>query len=440
MNTLIKNAFIVNEGRIRRGSLLIDGGHIASEVEPCPGSVTETIDATGCYVLPGIIDEHVHFREPGMTRKADMESESRAAAFGGVTSFMDMPNTVPPATTVEALDRKFDIARAKSHVNYSFFFGATNGNAALLSGIDRHRVPGIKLFMGSSTGGMLVDSKASIEEIFRQATLPIVAHCEDNAIINANVAEAQRRWGGDPSVEHHTWIRSAEACLASTELAVRTAGKYGARLHVAHVSTGRELDLFGNDPRITAEATVAHLLFCDRDYARLGSLIKCNPSVKTDADRNALRRALTDGRIVTVATDHAPHTLEEKEGGCLRAASGMPMVQFSLVAMLGLVDEGILTIERLVQLMCHNPARLFGIDRRGFIRKGYWADIVIVRRNAPWTLAADMIQSKCKWSPLTGTAFNWRVEHTFCNGVHIYDRGTFRPDSRGMELRFRADS
>ncbi|MBO6288273.1 MAG: dihydroorotase, partial [Prevotella sp.] len=422
----------------------------------------QTVDATGCFVLPGIIDTHVHFREPGLTAKADIESESRAAAYGGVTSFFDMPNTVPQTTTLEALDEKFTLARQKSHINYSFFFGATNDNADLFPQLDAHRLPGIKLFMGSSTGNMLVDRQEALMQIFEQAPLPVVAHCEDTAIINRNVQQALSATTAgsngpaatestpsgsvssgsaaakpDLPIALHQLIRSEEACYASSLLAVSLAKTFGTRLHVAHVSTARELELFGEFSNITAEAVVAHLLFTNRDYQRLGALIKCNPSIKAPADRDALRQALTDGRITTVGTDHAPHLLSDKQGGALKATSGMPMIQFSLVSMLGLVDEGVLTLERLAELMCHNPARLFEVRDRGFLRPGYKADITIVRPNAPWTLTEDLIQSKCHWSPLTGTQFNWRVEHTFCNGLPVYQQGRFNDTVRGEEISFR---
>lgn len=441
---------IVNENHVKRGSLLIDDdGTIAavmpSEDRPDGSSVTtsdgrevgEVVDAGGCYILPGIIDDHVHFREPGLTHKADIGSESAAAACGGVTSYLEMPNTVPQTTTLEALRRKFELAREKSIVNYSFFFGAANGNAVLFDRLDPHAIPGIKLFMGSSTGDMLIDSGPALDDIFRLSPLPVMVHCEDTAIINANMRRAKEQYGDDPDISFHPVIRSAEACYRSTAKAVALADRHHVRLHVAHVSTARELNLFGDNPDITAEVTVGHLYFCDEDYARLGSRIKCNPAIKTAADREALRKALTDGRITVVGTDHAPHLPEEKEGGASTAASGMPMVQFSLVTMLELTDAGVLPIERLVQLMCHNPARLFGIARRGFLRNGYKADIVVVRPDAPWTVTEDIIRSKCRWSPMQGHVFNWRVEHTFCNGHHVYDRGMLDTHVRGEALRFR---
>ena len=439
MKTIIQNATIVNEGYRLQGSIVMENGHITDIIDnhTTPhGQFDEMVDATGCFVFPGVIDTHVHFREPGLTAKADIESESRAAAFGGVTSFFDMPNTVPQTTTHAALDEKFRLAQQKSHVNYAFFYGATNDNVESFATLDSHRVPGIKLFMGSSTGNMLVDRQEALERIFSQASLPVVAHCEDTAIINRNMSQARREGMDDLPIQLHELIRSEEACYASSFLAVQLAKTYGTRLHVAHVSTARELEMFGMFGHITAEAVVPHLLFTNRDYARLGGLIKCNPSIKSPSDRDALRQALSDGRITTVGTDHAPHLLAEKQGGAVKAVSGMPMVQFSLVAMLGLVDEGVLSLERLVELMCHNPARLFRVHERGFLRRGYHADVVVVRPHASWTLADDMIQSKCGWSPLIGHTFEWRVEHTFCNGHHLYDRGAFNVSPSGEEIRF----
>ncbi len=441
MRTLIKNALIVNEGCTHKGSITIDGETITgisdSTTQP-EAPFDKTIDASGCIVMPGVIDTHVHFREPGLTDKADMESESRAAAAGGVTTFFDMPNTVPQTTTPETLAEKFALAATKSHVNYSFFFGATNDNAHLLTQIDPHEVPGVKLFMGSSTGNMLVDSTDALEKLFSTSPLPIMAHCEDTAIINRNMAEAKAKYGDDPDVTLHPSIRSVEACYRSTATAVALAKRFGAQLHVAHITTARELELFSpNDKRITAEAVIGHLLFTDEDYATLGAKIKVNPAIKSRADRDALRLALTDGRISTVATDHAPHRPDQKQGGCCRAASGMPMVQFSLPTMLQLVDEGVLTIERMVELMCHAPARLFSVRERGFLRPGYKADITIVRKGEPWTVTKDVIESKCKWSPLEGHQFLWRVEHTLCNGHEVYSKQGIDLSYIGQKVAFR---
>ena len=448
MRHLITGGTIVNEGQVFPGAVIIEDGRIADilhHTDTARGNFDQTTDAAGCLVLPGVIDDHVHFREPGLTDKADIASESRAAAYGGVTTYFDMPNTVPQTTSLEALDEKFALARAKSHVNYSFFFGATNDNAALFPQLDRHRIPGIKLFMGSSTGNMLVDKYGSLLKVFETAAalgLPLMAHCEDTDTINRNMEQMKKAYGDDPMVALHPLIRSEEACYESSALAVQLARTFGTRLHVAHVSTARELDLFAPSFRerlglITAEACVAHLFFTSDDYLSKGTRIKCNPAVKRPEDRAALREALTDGRIATVGTDHAPHLLTQKEGGCVRAASGMPMIQFSLVTMLELVDEGVLPVERLVELMCHQPATLFSVRERGFLRPGYHADLVVVRRSEPWTVTRELIQSKCGWSPMEGHPYHWRVEQTFCNGRLIYDRGRFDDSSRGEEVLFR---
>lgn len=440
MKTLITNAEIVNEGRRYGGSIIIEDGRII-EITDKPlqpdASVHETIDASGCLVMPGVIDSHVHFREPGLTAKADIATESRAAAAGGVTTYFDMPNTVPQTTTLEALEEKFGLAAEKSRVNYSFFFGATNDNLPLIDRLDATRIPGVKLFMGSSTGNMLVDRQEALERIFSTVKMPVMAHCEDTAIINRNMEEARRSDPRFPDVALHPLIRSAEACYESTSLAVSLARRYGTRLHVAHLTTARELELFApGDQKITAEATVGHLFFTDADYARLGARIKVNPAVKTAADRDALRRALLDGRITTIGTDHAPHLPEQKQGGCDTAASGMPMIQFSLVTMLELVDEGVLPVERMVELMCHAPARLFGVRDRGFLRPGCWADIVIVSPRGPWTVTPELIESRCGWSPMEGHRYWWRVERTLCNGRTVYDGRTVDDASRGMEVTF----
>ena len=440
MKTLIKGGRIVNEGRTFIGSIVIEDGIIVEIAKEQPeASFDETIDASGCYVLPGVIDDHVHFREPGLTEKADMESESRAAAAGGVTSYFDMPNCVPQTTTPEALEEKFALARQKSCVNYPFFYGATNDNADTFARLDGNRIPGIKLFMGSSTGNMLVDRQQSLERIFSTCKLPLMVHCEDTDIISRNMAAAQEAWGEDPPVSLHAMIRSEEACLTSTRKAVELARKFGTRLHVAHVSTAEELELFepyNSLSRITAEACVGYLLFSQLDHERLGARIKVNPAIKTPVDQFMLRQALTDGRIAVIGTDHAPHLFSQKLGGCAKAVSGMPMIQFSLPAMLQLVDEGVLKIERLVELMCHNPARLFGVLQRGFLRKGYCADIAIVRPKSPWTVTRDLIESKCKWSPLEGHTFHWKVVCTLCNGHTVYADNRVTAERAGEEIRF----
>ena len=445
MRTIVEGGTIVNEGRTFDGTIVIEDGKITQIIQGNINpevSLDEVIDASGCFVLPGIIDDHVHFREPGLTEKADIDTESRAAAAGGVTTYFDMPNTVPQTTTLEALEGKFALAAKKSHVNYGFFFGATNDNIALFELLDPHRIPGIKLFIGSSTGNMLVDRRESLEQLFSSAKLPIMAHCEDTAIINRNMAEAKAKYGEEPKVIHHPEIRSEEACYESTRLAVELATKHHARLHIAHLTTAKELDLIpangsSHFSDITAEVTPSHLYFCDRDYASLDTRIKCNPSIKTERDREALQRALTDGRIAVIGTDHAPHLLSQKEGGCAKAVSGMPMIQFSLVTMLELVDNGILTLERLVELMCHNPASLFEIRHRGFIREGYQADLVLVRPNTAWVCTKHVIQSKCGWSPMEGHMFLWRVERTLCNGHTVYADGEVDTDYIGQPVVFR---
>lgn len=439
MKTLIKGATIVNEGRAFSGCIAFDDDIITDifENQQPDASYDNVIDASGCYILPGVIDDHVHFREPGLTDKADIDSESKAAAAGGVTTYFDMPNTLPQTTTPEALEEKFSIAATKSHVNYSFFFGATNDNVADFSKLDIHRIPGIKLFMGSSTGNMLVDKREALERIFTTAPMPIMAHCEDTDIINRNMQEAKANGCDDPDISLHMHIRSEEACYNSTKLAVDLAKASGARLHVAHLTTARELELFGSDSNITAEATVGHLFFTSDDHQQLGAKIKVNPAIKTASDRDALRQALSNGKIDVVGTDHAPHLLHQKQGGSSKATSGMPMIQFSLVTMLELVDNGVLTIERLAELMCHNPARLFEVRQRGFLRKGYHADMVIVRPNSAWTVTKDTILSKCGWSPMEGHTYNWKVEKTICNGHTVYSDGTVDSNYIGRPVTFR---
>ncbi len=440
---LIDHVRIINEGQTFDGAVVIEGEKISEVLRSGekPRAACDTvIDGSGACLMPGVIDDHVHFRDPGLTHKADMVSESRAAAAGGVTSFMDMPNTNPQTTTLEALENKFRDAALKSRVNYSFYFGATNNNAPLLKELDKNQVCGVKLFMGSSTGNMLVDRMEALRTIFREAGMIIVAHCEDQSVISENTRRYKALYGDDPDVRFHPEIRDAEACYRSSSLAVRLAEETGARLHIAHVSTARELELFSSAPMeqkaITAEACVAHLYFTQDDYATLGTRIKCNPAIKSAADRDALRRALTDGRIDVIATDHAPHLLKEKEGGALKAVSGMPMLQFSLVTMLEMADAGILRPEDVVEKMCHAPARLFAIEGRGYIRPGYQADLVLVRPNSPWTVDSNTILSKCGWSPLEGHTFQWRVERTFVNGRQVCNHGQIDDDCRGQALRF----
>ena len=439
----IHNATLVNEGRSFVGSLVTEDDRIVEIVEGQDATPSvpadEVVEAEGCYLLPGVIDTHVHFREPGLTAKADMESESRAAAAGGVTTFLDMPNNVPPTVSIADLRDKLDRAYHHSHVNFGFYIGATRSNINEITRLNPRKVCGIKLFMGASTGGMMMNDPEALQDLFEQARIPIVAHCEDSALINRNLQHIQAQYGPDPDVALHAAIRSEEACYKSTSAAVRLAVSTGAQLHIAHLSTARELRLIKpqTHPHITAEACVGHLLFTDADYARLGSRIKCNPAIKTAADREALRQALTSGKIFTVGTDHAPHLLADKKGGCVRAASGMPLIQFSLPAMLELTEQNILSIERVVELMCHNPARLFHIENRGFLREGYAADLTIVRPKAFWTLTPDRIESKCGWSPLEGHTFHWKVEKTYCNGFLIYNHGYITDtDFHGMAVTY----
>ena len=427
--TLIHNATIVNEGRSVQGSVVIEGDRIAEVLTygkklsvPCD----ETIDATGCCLLPGVIDDHVHFRDPGLTHKADILPESRAAAAGGVTSIMDMPNTNPLTTTLSALEQKFDLLNEKCIVNHSCYFGATNNNYTEFNQLDKHRVCGIKLFMGSSTGNMLVDKTNSLLNIFNGTDMLIATHCESQEIIKKNTEYYKKMFSDAPEVpiSKHPNIRSSAACYASTELAVRMASLAGARLHVLHVSTAKELQLFSDIPleekHITAEACVAHLLYRQQDYKELGTRIKCNPSIKKQADRDALRNAVNTGVIDVIATDHAPHLLSEKEGGALKAMSGMPMIQFSLVSMLELAEKGIFSIETIVEKMCHAPAQIYGICDRGYVREGYKADLVLVSHGDRWEVNSENILSKCGWSPLEGNSFRWKVERTFANGHLIY--------------------
>ena len=404
---LIKNAVIVNEGRKVPGSVVIEGEKIAEilvdgqeAAMPCD----ETIDASGCYLLPGAIDEHVHFRDPGLTHKADITTESHAAAAGGVTSIMDMPNTNPQTTTLEALNDKLALLAEKSSVNFSCYFGATNNNYPLFSQLDKKRVCGVKLFMGSSTGNMLVDRMASLRNIFGGTDLLIAAHCEDQGIIKENTDKYKKEYGDDVPLALHPVIRSEEACYRSSALAVQLARETNARLHIMHISTARELSLFSKAPlaekRITAEACVSHLIFTEEDYQTLGARIKCNPAIKTAENRKALQEAVNSG-------------------------------------MLELADKGAFSIEKVVEKMSHAPAQMYEICNRGFIRKGYQADLVLVRPDSAWTVTTDCILSKCKWSPLEGHTFHWKVEKTFVNGHLLYDNGTIDENYRGQELRFR---
>ena len=444
--TLLRNALIINEGQRFDGYIVIDGGMIAEVGHGLPDEATvnscsEVIDAEGCWAIPGVIDDQVHFRDPGLTHKGDIATESRAAVAGGVTSYMDMPNVVPPTTTIEALEAKYERASEVSMANYSFFIGATNDNIDTLLAVDYSKTCGVKAFLGSSTGNMLVSDSEALHRLFAEVPALVAVHSEDEATIAANRARYVAECGDDLPVELHPLIRSAEACYVSTARAVERAARYGTRLHVLHLSTARELQLFDSttplaEKRVTAEVCVHHLWFSDADYARLGNMIKCNPAVKTAADREALRDGLRNGAIDIVATDHAPHLWQEKQGNCLKAASGMPLVQFSLVAMLEMAGQGVFTVEQVVDKMCHAPARLYRIDRRGFLRPGYHADIAIVAPGEEFTVGEENIVSRCGWSPFMGVTFHNRVIKTFVNGNVVYDRGKFADSTCGNRLNF----
>lgn len=439
MKTVIENATLVNEEQSFRGSLLIEDDRIA-EIAPgreihAEGAVT--IDAEGMLLMPGVIDDHVHFREPGLTRKATMHTESMAAAAGGVTSVLDMPNVVPQTVTNELLQERQELGLREMHVNHAFFLGATNDNLEEVKRLDTERCPGVKLFMGSSTGNMLVDREETLRRLFGESPALIMAHCEDTSRINRRIEEYKARYGEDPDARFHSEIRDEEACLESSRLAAALAREAGARLHIAHISTAEELALAAPEAGITLEACVPHLLYSTDDYALKGSLIKCNPAVKGPRHREALREALTSGAITTIGTDHAPHLLSEKAGGALKAVSGMPMVQFSLPSMLTLADEGVVTKERLVSLMCHNPARLFGIRERGFLRPGYKADLTLVKPRRH-TIRRDEVLSLCGWSPREGEHVTWQVAATWVNGQKVWDGERVDTDVRGEALKFGA--
>lgn len=440
---LIHNGIIVNENLAKRGFIVINGGFIARVGEgDAPQELIEVCDTVtdvqGAYVIPGVIDDHVHMREPGLTHKATIASESRAAVAGGITSFMDMPNVKPATTTVEAWQDKMDRAAQSSLANYSFYIGATNDNMDQLRAADYSRVCGVKVFMGSSTGGMLVNDAEALRRIFADTRAVVAVHCEDEDIIAANRAKLVDERGDDLPVALHTAIRSEEACYKSTRCAVDMARQCGTRLHVLHVSTARELELFKpGDDKITCEACVGHLWFSDKDYDRLGNRIKVNPSIKTEADREAIRKAVASGLISVVATDHAPHLLTEKDGNCITAASGMPMAQFLLPTMMELVDQGVFTVETVVERLCHAPARVFGIDRRGFLRAGYFADVTVVARNeAPHIVTDADVMSLCRWTPLVGTQLHHCVVMTYVNGHKAWDSGTINEEINSRPLKF----
>jgi dihydroorotase len=441
--TLIKNAKIVNEGEIFEGDVLIDGEYIVDIDTSISSKSADTliINAEGNYLIPGVIDDQVHFREPGLTHKATIETESKAAVAGGITSFIEMPNTTPQATTQKLLEEKFKIAAKTSYANYSFMFGGTNDNLEELLKTNPENVAGIKLFLGSSTGNMLVDDEKVLEKIFSSTKMLIAVHCEDEATIKANLDTYLKEYGDDIPVELHPLIRSEEACYLSSSKAIELAKKTGARLHVFHLSTAKETSLFSNKlplekKKITSEVCVHHLFFDDKDYKTKGTLIKWNPAVKTEADKEGLWKALLDDRIDVIATDHAPHTKEEKQQVYTKAPSGGPLVQHALPAMLKAFRQEKISIEKIVEKMCHNPAILFKIEKRGFIRKGYFADLVLVDIASPWTVNKSNILYKCGWSPFEGATFYSKITHTFVNGNLIYCKGKFNDIIKGKRLLF----
>lgn len=439
---LIKNATLVNEGKSFRSDVLIVDGKIAS-VKPFI-TIEENIkiiDATGLHLLPGVIDDQVHFREPGLTHKGEIYTESKAAVAGGVTSFMEQPNTIPAATTIELLEQKYSRAKEVSLANYSFFMGTTNSNLEEILKLDARNVCGVKIFLGSSTGEMLVDNEAALDLIFSKVKMLIAIHAEDDEVIRKNIEHYKEKFGENIPVEFHPLIRSREACYNSSAKAIARAKKFGTRLHIFHVSTAEEIALFDNsvplkDKKITAEVCIHHLWFSDADYKTKGTLIKWNPSVKTAADRDALWKALLDNKLDVIATDHAPHTLNEKNQSYAKAASGGPLVQHSLVAMLEKSQEEKISIERVVEKMSHAVADLFRIEKRGYIREGYWADLVLVNLNSPWTVSKENIYAKCGWSPFEGTTFCSQVEKTFVNGNLVFDNGVFNEAQKGTRLLF----
>ncbi len=442
MKTLIKNAQIINENQIFESDLLIENDVIAKiSTQISEENCDKIIDAKGQYLLPGIIDDQVHFREPGLTHKADIESESRAAVAGGITSFIEQPNTVPNAVTQELLEEKYNIASEKSYANYSFMMGGTNDNLEEILKTNPRNVAGIKLFLGSSTGNMLVDNPQILEEIFSKTKMLIAVHCEDETTIKNNLEKYKNEFGEDIPMNCHHLIRSEEACYLSSSKAVELAKKTGARLHIFHVSTAKETTLFTNeiplkDKKITAEVCVHHLWFTDKDYETKGTLIKWNPAVKTQKDKDGLWEALLNDKIDVIATDHAPHTLEEKSENYTKAPSGAPLVQHSLLAMLEKSKEGKISLEKIVEKMCHNPAIIFEIEKRGFIREGYKADLVLVNPDKSQIVTRENVWYKCGWSPLEGTTFHHEITHTFVNGHLAYENGNFSKNRAGERLLF----
>ncbi len=442
-SVLIKNALVVNEGLIERLDVLVVADYI-EEIAPSISAKsphTRVIDADGLYLMPGMVDDQVHFREPGLTHKATIGSESKAAVAGGITSFIEMPNTVPQATTMEKVEQKFAIASESSWANYSFMLGGTNDNLEDLIQADPTKVAGIKLFLGSSTGNMLVDDPEVLADIFKKTNMVISVHCEDEATIKKNLQKQKEIYGDDIPIALHPVIRSEEACYLSSSKAIELANKQGARLHVFHLSTAKETKLFKADPdvtkkSITSEVCIHHLWFCDEDYDRLGTKIKWNPAVKSADDRSGLRRALAEDRIDVIATDHAPHTKEEKANPYTSAPSGGPLVQHALVALIELYHQGVLSLEQIVEKFAHNPARLFDVKDRGFVRTGYKADLVLVDLNAPWTVNQSNILYQCGWSPFEGNVFQARVMHTLVNGQLVYTDGKFPQRTFGERLTF----
>ena len=440
--TLIKDAMVVNEGLVQRASVLIEDETIAGIFTSDAPQADTVIDAAGKWLLPGVIDDHVHFRDPGLTHKADMATESLAAAAGGVTTVFDMPNCIPQTVTIDALNDKFSHAAETCIVNHSFYLGATHNNIDQIEKIDPNHVCGVKLFMGSSTGGMLLDDRDSLKALFNAAPVPVAVHCEETSIINANMERYTTQYGSEPPVKYHPLIRSEEACYASTSKALDVAAGTNVHLHILHLTTAHELELFSNGPlqgkQFTAEACPAHLWFTDADYSTKGTRIKCNPAIKTAADRDALRLALTDGHIDVIGTDHAPHLLSEKQGGCRTAASGMPVLPYSLPAMLELMERGILKMTDVVRLMCHNPAQIFSIKERGYIRQGYKADLTLVSRtDQGYTVSDADVPNKCGWTPFDGDEFHWRVCATWVNGHAVYDNGQFDTSIKGQPVKFK---
>lgn len=440
---LISNVHIVNEGNSVHGNVLIDNGLIAdiSEGKIEVANDTEIIDGKEGYLLPGAIDDQVHFRDPGLTQKGDIYTESKAAVAGGVTSFMDMPNTIPNTLTQSLLEDKYRSASEKSFANYSFYMGVSNDNVGEVLRTDPRKVCGVKIFLGASTGNMLVNNTETLETIFRESKCLIAVHCEDEPTIKESLAYYRQHYGDDIPATAHPLIRNREACLRSSTFAVNLARKYNTRLHVLHLSTADEMDLFSSEPlsdakRITAEVCVHHLWFNDLDYETLGNRIKWNPAIKEESDRKALIKAVKDNKIDVIATDHAPHTDQEKKNPYMSCPSGGPLVQHSLIAMLEKVDEGEFNIHTVVEKMCHAPAKLFHIDKRGYIRKGYHADLVLVKRNSPWQVQKSNILYKCGWSPFEGVTFNSKVTHTFVNGNLVYDEGQFNEEFKGSRLEF----